>query len=1020
MTQRFTLRNVLIGLLTVAMLGTSLPWPAQGAWKTEEVPVFVFEDGVPASFTTDSESTLAISDQRFKDGKSSLKWDFGSASSLTVSHPIGFKSAYKDTFGVWVYNEEPTEDKLTFSFGHGGITDAWFNFGLNFSGWRTAWVPYNDMEGTATPEMDTLVVTAPNTSGTIYFDQMILSNPVDVRHPTRDVQVPFVNPDADTSPSAHWQAVLKFDQLLPGEAEEESESDDIGDMLDLLEERYVDFVFSPVSVTEESMLALRDEFQSYAIAREGEAVSGRPVNLVHIKDIYPKAIAKDMKALVNEVNVRAYTDFMLDVAKAYHSIDDSALRSELEQMFITLSLHLKDQGWAWGSSLGTIHHLGYNIRGLYPSLLLMEDALEEAELLSWAQEMMGWYSGIGRIFEPLDESYANIDILNTTLQGMLASILILDEEDRQAVLLKRLSEWLSDGLLPAPGLMPSLKPDGSGFHHMGFYPAYTKGAFNGMTPVVYMLSGTPYRISQEAHETLKKAVLAMRLYSNKYEWLVSVAGRHPTGKQKITSYAFKYLALSGTPDGSEPIDPEVAAAYLRLVEPERVDETTALLQEMGYEAEPDPNGHWTMNYGTLALHRRDHWLVGVRGHNRYFWAGELYSNANWYGRYTTYGQIEIMNQGEPVNHGDSGFSHDGWDWNRWPGTTTIHLPMDELKGKSFTEMLLTDETYAGGLNIEGKNGMFAMKLHEHPKYDESHRARKSVFMFDDRIIALGSNIENTDEAHRTETTLFQNHLASENDPLWIGAMNPLTAFPYQDQLALTEAMWIVDNKENGYYIPAGQTIGIHKQTQQSKDQKKGKDTSGSFATAWIDHGTAPKDATYEYAIVVGATEGRMHAFSKLMEKPDQAPYTVLQQDRDAHIVKDRATKTIGYALFEAGNQIGHGYLAAADTPSMVMIKEKGNQLVLSAVDPDLRFYEGRDEDQYDENGNFVGGVGPYDRPWRENESEMHTMKLTIRGQWELKTSDAAYRIVASDQDYTILELDAKDAAPIELELKPLK
>ena len=45
------------------------------------------------------------------------------------------------------------------------------------------------------------------------------------------------------------------------------------------------------------------------------------------------------------------------------------------------------------------------------------------------------------------------------------------------------------------------------------------------------------------------------------------------------------------------------------------------------------------------------------------------------------------------------------------------------------EMLLSDETYSGGNNLNN-NGMFAMKLHENPKYNGSHRARKSVFFFD--------------------------------------------------------------------------------------------------------------------------------------------------------------------------------------------------------------------------------------------------------------------------------------------------
>ena len=39
--------------------------------------------------------------------------------------------------------------------------------------------------------------------------------------------------------------------------------------------------------------------------------------------------------------------------------------------------------------------------------------------------------------------------------------------------------------------------------------------------------------------------------------------------------------------------------------------------------------------------------------------------------------------------------------------------------------------------------------------NKSLRANKSYFLFDNRVIALGSGIENNDKQHTTETTLFQ-------------------------------------------------------------------------------------------------------------------------------------------------------------------------------------------------------------------------------------------------------------------------
>ena len=71
------------------------------------------------------------------------------------------------------------------------------------------------------------------------------------------------------------------------------------------------------------------------------------------------------------------------------------------------------------------------------------------------------------------------------------------------------------------------------------------------------------------------------------------------------------------------------------------------------------------------------------------------------------------------------------------------------------EMLYSDEAFAGGLSQQKMNGNFGMKLHEHDKYNGSHRARKSYHFIDGMIVCLGSDIENTNTEFSTETTIFQ-------------------------------------------------------------------------------------------------------------------------------------------------------------------------------------------------------------------------------------------------------------------------
>lgn len=139
--------------------------------------------------------------------------------------------------------------------------------------------------------------------------------------------------------------------------------------------------------------------------------------------------------------------------------------------------------------------------------------------------------------------------------------------------------------------------------------------------------------------------------------------------------------------------------------------------------------------------------------------------------------------GNPISNEGSGFRQEGWDWNHFPGTTATNLPIQDLRAKirnldefsGFEEMLLSDEAFAGGISIQNKNGAFGMKLHEHDKYNGSFRVRKSVFFFDNRVVALGTNVQSAlpEEVH---TTLFQVYLDKQNKPYYLNGKE-ITGFP---------------------------------------------------------------------------------------------------------------------------------------------------------------------------------------------------------------------------------------------------
>ena len=106
-------------------------------------------------------------------------------------------------------------------------------------------------------------------------------------------------------------------------------------------------------------------------------------------------------------------------------------------------------------------------------------------------------------------------------------------------------------------------------------------------------------------------------------------------------------------------------------------------------------------------------------------------------------------------------------------------------------------------------------------------------------------------------------------------------------------------------------------------QDTGKETKGDWVSLIIDHGKAPKAGSYEYAILPGTDRKTMTAFAK---KP---AYSVLQQDRNAHILESPSDKITSYVLFETPQSLlPGGLLQRTDTSCLVMVRKESADKVL--------------------------------------------------------------------------------------------
>ena len=156
--------------------------------------------------------------------------------------------------------------KIVFEFLKDGRKCTSFPFGINFTGWRAAWVCYErDMEGSPEEGMNEIRIIAPDVKGNLYLDHIIPASKVDARQQTADVQVPFVNKGTTN----HWlvlyeRSLLKPDlELIP--INEKQKLD-----MHLIEQRFKDMLYVPSWLTETELANIRREYDSYQIVYHQE------------------------------------------------------------------------------------------------------------------------------------------------------------------------------------------------------------------------------------------------------------------------------------------------------------------------------------------------------------------------------------------------------------------------------------------------------------------------------------------------------------------------------------------------------------------------------------------------------------------------------------------------------------------------------------------------------------------------------------------------------------------------------
>lgn len=955
-----------------------------------------FENGMPATITTPRKGSLSISTWHNHHGKNSLRWEWSRGEEVIVRHDIGDVSRTggflnKASFAIWMHLEKSIPGALLFEFREGDKVTGSFRFPMQFTGWRQARLHYDEFPtGKPTSKVDNIRISAPTdvAKGVVHFDSIgfnLLTYPSSSINPEKLIPrqaTPYLDeqrfPKVTSVTDAELAGLRKLNRPGPKAKKSpgilDAKVNELGDKIKEL----------GIVRDEHGVHGPGLDGRSYYCAAPGE-YGGKDVQFWP-DELGPKGIVMP--------NAKPINALAAQIAQTYHASNDEKQRGRLADAFLLVADYLQDQGEALDAA----------------ALTSMREVLSQAKRFDYHFEALVRSRGGDTHYVSGDGPLrSNMDFYSHYARNLMDLCFIPPEATEQVRWMNAWKAMMERSLAQPTG---AFKVDGSAYHHNGHYHSYAQGTFANFATFQKDLQDTPWRLSPEAHEQLRRAMLAQRLYANRFDLPLSLKGRSPfwPGYGLILPYGVKALdtlARLGSPDGKEPIDREVAAAYLRLA-PEAAAKEPYL--SLGVKAEPEPNGTFVMPYAALLAHRRDDWLVCVRGQSRYCWGSERQARRNCFGPFMSFGALEILAGGKPVTAKASGMDGAGWDWARFEGTTAPQLPLIELEKAwpAHNEVTRSPETFVGGLSHQGRQGIFTMAMNQTITPDgKVIKGKKSWFFSDDRILCLGSGITCDVTAHPTQTTLCQKSLrntdAKEIRSTLVDGTD-LKAFPEERTLDQAKPHWFFDVQQTGFYVPAGQKVGIARKHQKSRDVNDWEDTEGDFLTAWLDHGKTPKDAGFEYLAVVRATP---EAMQKIVAQP---PYKVLQRDDSAHIVWDTAGRRFGCVLFAPQKDISHAVaketlpVKAVDRPCLVMTHAaQDGQLDVSAADPDLTLQPN-------------GGNKP------------QTLRITLRGKWRLHEAKGTtcvwpladmknkVRVVASGDAETTVEIDCQHGASYDLKL----
>lgn len=1018
MIQKNASRHKIV-LLTILLFATtafsSFSQKSLGVVKESPGKILGFEHSEEIDKIEASKSSFKTTNIISLLGDNSLQWDWEQGATIKLplhnfySETVRLSPFKKDQcLVIWIYSDKASDGFLNLTVSGNGLGTISSKYYLNYSGWRTAHIPLSQMEGDrpqkgAFNPYQWLEVGVPENhveSKGRYFIDNVYTTMLDERRPSADYQAPYVR--AFFNGGAHVSQWLDQKELPLREDLEIKQIPITKREVESFEKLYRNELQGMIAkikdtgLSNNKFLQVENEFKELYIKQntlDGKTYLQGPAVTMEGEGL-PHNIIDENSATHKLIRLGSFQEILYNLAQSYHKSTDNKQKEALKGYFMLATKIYLQSGWAEGSNMGVLHHLGYSIRKLTPAFFMMKDELQSAGLLNEVSRSLNWFY-VTHVVNNDMHTNPDLDLFNTILEPHFLSAMMHPIKEDAARHLKLLSQWTSRTYADNT-TNGGFKHDGTAWHHWGHYPAYTNTAIDNAVAISNKLTLAGFPLNKDGHAALQNATKTVMLYSQGNCIPSSLSGRHP-------------LSLRGS--HKDFINSDELNTFVNI---EPIDEELQELHKY-HNSDSEISGHWTLPYSAMNLHRRGDYLVGVRGFGIYAWGSEIY-NFNRFGRYQSYGTIDILYKDQNEK------AYEGFDWNLHPGTTITYLPLEELESPLPVFMVKSLSRFANGVHDkEGLNGAHGFILDESilvnidPAYEEipteeKVKARKSTFFMEDIVLNIGTNITGQNKAHSVYTVIAQEGLKGAERDASIGGVK-IARFPFEEKL--TGKQLLHDGKRNGYLalddnsqlnvsmkqqVSRGDESTFNELRKPPRENKSGivnmrrePETKGDFFTVTLDHGIQPADAGYMYAILPGVNKTEfLPKATQIMENPELY-FHVISRKSDLHAVRDIRNNSETFICYEAQSMIPHFNLNEVSEPCLIMFKydDTDNQAVSVAL-PDLHQSAYSREQK--------------DKKWTSAE---HDLLLTFEGTWNIESDNPSILHIVHKDGKTLVTIKAQ-------------